>query len=133
MAARLFSTKDGETVLVTEHHVAYIYNWLNKIYKKLGYDEYSEFFKAGEEQTEDAEFDVMDDIRNYCENKRSFIINMLTNPRITAIEIRDFAGSGKESGDKLRTKLVSSGMIIKKAGFYVKSKQFRQLLKEELK
>jgi predicted nucleic acid-binding Zn ribbon protein len=57
---------------------------------------------------------------------------MLTNPRITAVEIRDFSGSGNEAGDKLRTKLVSSGMIIKKTGFYVKSKLFRKLLKEEL-
>lgn len=135
LAARLFSFKDNN-ILVTVNHVTYIYNFLNKVYNKnsFGYGEYSKYFKTSEKQTKDSRTDILKDLNLYCYNeKKNFILNMLTNPRITAIEIRDFLGCNKDRADDFRTKLVANGFLIKKAGFYVKSDIFRKFLKTELK
>ncbi len=135
LAIRLFSTEDGENVIVKEEHVDYIYFWLNKIYNKpsFGYAEYSSFFNQGEEKEESSKIDILKTLNLYCHNLKNFIVNMLTNPRITALEVRDFAGCDKDQADIIRTNLVEAGFLIKKAGFYVKSDIFRKFLKEELK
>lgn len=135
LAARLFSTKDGINILVKDNHVAYINDFLERIYNKpsFGYGEYSDYSKDGEEKSTDNRSEIVRSMQSLCKDMKSFIINMLTNPRITAIEIKDFAGCGKEEADILRTKLVSGGFLIKKAGFYVKSELLRKILKEELK
>lgn len=136
LAVRLFSTKkdDYNNILVTENHVSYIYEFLNRIYNKpsFGYGEYSDFFKAGEDKEKDSREGVFDDLKKYCPDFKSFLINMLTNSRITALEIRDFTRCGKERADELRTKLVANGFLIKKQGFYIKSDLFRKALKDEL-
>lgn len=134
LAARLFSTKNGEAIFVTQHHVQFVCDWLNKIYNKpsFGYGEYSDYFNQGEEQSVDATGEVLNEM-DTMKDKKTFIINMLTNPRITAIEIRDFTGFGRETADDFRQKLVAGGFLIKKAGFYVKSDLFRRILKKELK
>lgn len=133
LAVRLFSMKD-DNVYVTINHITYIYEFLRKTYNKssFGYGEYSKYYKAGEDQKEDSKDDVLSFIHNYCDDTKNFILNMLTNPRITALEIRDFSRCGKERADELRIKLVSNGFLIKKAGFYVKADIFRKLLRQEL-
>ena len=137
LAARLFSTpeNDPEVILVTQFHVKYIYEFLNRIYDKpsFGYGEYSDFFKTGEDKSEDSRNSVINYLQDNVKDMKSFCVNMLTNKIITAIEIRDFSQLSKDKADDLRTKLVSAGFLIKKAGFYVKSDLFRKLLKEELK
>lgn len=136
LAARLFSTDDNAVnIKVNEHHVTYIYEFLQRIYDKpsFGYGSYSEYFRASESETTSGREEIVSTINAYCkENTKSFILNMLTTPRITALEIRDFAHCSKDQADGLRTKLVSGGFIIKKAGFYVKSDIFRKILKKEL-
>ncbi len=137
LAARLFSIRD-DNIFVTENHVAYIYEFLNRIYNKpsFGYGEYSDYFKTSEDKSKNSKDDLLQDLKNYCGTPdiiKSFIINMLTNQRITALEVKDFARCTRDQADMLRTKLVSNGFLIKKAGFYVKSDLFRKILKEKLK
>ena len=135
LAARLFSSDEtGTNIIVTDNHVQYIYEFLDRIYNKpsFGYGDFSDYHKAGEDETINAKDSVMDDITRACPDVKSFILSMLTNPRITALEIRDFARCGKDRADELRSKLVSNGFLIKKAGFYVKSDLFRKMLKKEL-
>jgi hypothetical protein len=139
LAARLFSYdkehNDPNTIYVTENHISYIYEFLNRIYNKpsFGYGEYSEYFRTSEDTTKKEKNDIFDDMQRIAHDLRSFIINLLTNPRITAVEIQDFARCDKDRANKLRTKLVSSGFLIKKQGFYVKSDLFRKALKEKMK
>ena len=133
LAARLFSTDESyENVIVTQHHVEYVYQFLNRIYNKpsFGYGEYSEIY---DEDTGNSRDDIIDDLKTYCENFKSFCINMLKNPKITVMEIRDFMGCGHENADKLRQQMVSSGLLIKKGAFYIKSEKFRVMLKKEVK
>jgi hypothetical protein len=136
LAVRLFSTKDGENVFVTEHHVQFAYDWLNKIYNKpsFGYGDYSDFFKTGQDQTEDSKAVFVKFLNDTIgwENKKDFILNMLTNSKITAIEIADFSRLKRDNADKLRTMLVSNGLLVKREGYYIKSNLFIKVLKEEL-
>lgn len=136
LAARLFSIEEeSSSILVKENHVAYIYEFLNRIYNKpsFGYGEYSSLFKEEERRETSHKTDIMDDINRHALNKKEFIMNMLKNSRITAVEIKDFLRCNKDSADMIRSKLVSAGFLVKKMGFYVKSDAFRKILKEELK
>lgn len=137
LAARLFSTYEdnGRDIYVTENHVTYIFEFLNRIYNKpsFGYGEYSDYFKAGETKTTDSKLDVFTDIARYAYDMKDFILNMLMNARIDALDIRDFLRCTRDQSDLLRSKLVSNGFLIKKAGFYVKSSLFRRALKDELR
>ena len=66
LAARLFSTEDGKTIIVKENHVKYVKRWLEKIYNKksFGYGDYSAFRKETKIEKTSARNIVMKDIEN---------------------------------------------------------------------
>lgn len=59
-AARTFSTDDGERILVTVDHVAFVVAYLERIYsaRSMSYGEYSEQMRKGESLTDDEDAGV---------------------------------------------------------------------------
>ena len=55
LAARLFSTKDGEKLVVEEKHVIFVSNWLNRCYSLdgLGYQDYCKVYSEEHDITEE--------------------------------------------------------------------------------
>ena len=135
LAARLFSTDDGENIRVKEEHVWYIRRWLESIYRKpsFGYEDFSAFDQSTDTKTQEAKEGILGDIKLYCDNEDAFMRNMMNTKKITALEIQDFARSTKARADILRSKLVSINYLERKSGVYIKTAEFRNFLKKELK
>lgn len=66
-AARVFSTVDGEKLLVTAEHVDFVVEFLNRIYcsPAMAYDEYSEAMRRGEHVEDDEQQEIFDAIRQW--------------------------------------------------------------------
>jgi len=131
LAIRLFSTNNGVNVLVKESHVHYIKDWLDIVYNKpvFGYGDYSSMLR---ESRTTAEIDKVKSAIMELEHRRRFIRNLLNKIQITAFDIEELSGLHKDEATALRKLLVQNNYLDKKAGFYVKTPEFRQFLQKEL-
>ena len=125
LAVRLFSTDDGEVVLVTKDHVEYIASWLDKIYSKscFSYDSWSIRSKN------------KDNINN-----SSVKLTLMGEPQLREcfldmgqIRIADMeevmVGGTREKAKELLSLLLNYKALIKKHGYYVKTPAFIRLLR----
>ncbi len=82
IACRLFSTENGEDVIVKKEHADFVYNYLNNIYSKpsLGYAELSSQFKNEEKLVEDAKPKILKSL----DSNRAMASILLSTPVINA-------------------------------------------------
>jgi len=125
LAVRLFSTDDGEIVLVTKDHVEYIASWLDKIYSKscFSYDLWSIRSKNKDNINEaSVKFALMGEPQ-----LRECFLDM-GQIRITDME-EVMAGGTREKAKELLSLLLNYKALIKKHGYYVKTPAFIRLLR----
>lgn len=129
LAARLFSTDNGEDVIVKESHVKYIENYLTTIYSSpcCGYATYSKLL-IGENVLEDRE-DVKRELMK-LPNSKNLTTAMLEAPVIKLFTIVDSTGITKEQAQLLLGFLIRKNAIKHGRRSYYKTQEFIKLLKE---
>lgn len=131
IAGRMFSTIDGEVILVTEDHVDFIYNYLERIYAKpsMGYDLFSLSYKQATSlssekcsllQKEFKEFSTWKLLRELFLEYQSF----------RKSELSDQMGYDIEENKKLFRWLTANRLIRSTAVGYVKQPIFTAFLKD---
>jgi len=136
LACRLFSTKDGVNVIVTEEHITFIRTWLDMIYNKpaMGYGDYSRFHgqTIGEDSTSTERARTI--IEKTClSEKKEFMRHMLAQKQFTVFDIQDLAKCDKYRSDDLRQELLGCGFLEVNKGTFKKTHSFTNFLKKELK
>lgn len=128
VACRLFSTDDGENVIVKKEHVDFVNAFLNTVYDSpyFGYEDFSKH-KVQESTINDSR-KIIETITNLpC---KTFVDKMLSTNTILYDDICDFSGLGKETARELKSELVSANCLRRKKTFYVKTPEFVKLLKK---
>lgn len=131
IAGRTFSTTDGEVILITEDHVDFIYNYLERIYSKpsMGYDLFSNSYKQSTNlsnekctllQNEFREFNTWKLLRELFLEYHSF----------RKTELSDQMGYDIEENRKLFRWLTANRLIKATNNGYVKQPIFTAFLKD---
>lgn len=99
-AAMLYSTTDRENVVVKAEHVAYVVEFMHRIYstKSLGYDKYS----ANENKNSDSSDDKLNDLRNkfamlQVSDLNELISHLYVLPYFSKSHLEDFTGLDRDS------------------------------------
>lgn len=129
LAARLFSTTDGKTLVVYESHVECIYNFLNRIYdsKYFKYDTWSLHKVAG------AQIAYPEEVREFCHNiGYRGCGHLLAQQTLKLTDIENYLGiTHDEAKVKLSKLLLNNAMSrVGKSESYKKSPEFNQMLAE---
>lgn len=127
-AARTFSTKDGEKLLVKKEHIGYAYNFLYHIYSKPsnGYVQLSETER--ERSTLRDPLAVHDILRQAGEALPDLVNGFLEHRMISARDLADYAGMDIFQARSLVSELVRQRAIIKEYGGYAKKPAFKAFL-----
>ena len=109
IACRLYSTDDGENVIVKKEHADFVFNYLNNIYSKpsLGYSELSAQFKHEEQLVENAKPKMMKSL----DQNRSMANILLNTPVINARIIEELLNMTREESKAWMKYLQQNGMI----------------------
>lgn len=126
LAARLFSTDDGVTLLVLPEHVEYVADFLDSVYCKpaVAYDEYSRRFYESETLTDQDK--VVGRIGQYGSH---FVSGLLSFDIIRQSTIEDLSGEDRDGARALLSLLVRSRCLKPEHTWYRKSQAFIRLLK----
>jgi len=130
LAARTFSTEDGEILTVRRCHVEYIEEFLCRVYdsEALGYREFSKSRFTEAKLTDVGE--IVDEIKSLPNNK-SLAEHMLYSENVTWNDIADFAELDKDIALKTVGIFVRNGALRKvRRGGYRKTPAFIDLLKD---
>lgn len=130
IAGRLFSTTDGEIILVTEDHVKFIYEFLEKIYSKpsMGYDLFSLAHKRATTLTQDTKNTLVQDFQGFGSWKllRELLLEYQT---FRKTELADQMGYDIEENRKLFRWLTAKRLIKSVTQGYAKQPSFTAFLK----
>jgi hypothetical protein len=129
-AARMFSTEDGETILVKPEHVKFVEALLDRVFSKpsMGYDLFSLAYKQAVTLTGDRRSRLERDIRSFTDWKDLREL-LLEYQAFRKAEVTDQMGYDPEEQRKL-FKWMSSNKLIKSTPIgYVKQPVFTALLK----
>jgi len=128
LACRLFSTKDGENVIVKPCHVEYVVKFLYSIYDStyFGYSDYSTFRKDADQLSE---IDEVEKLIEQMNNPMQFLQKTLNSNSLVFEDLMDFSGYGREQTKMLRASLMTSNSIKRIKGFYIKTPSFVTFLK----
>jgi len=127
LAIRLFSTRDGHTVLVGPEHAVFVADYLRDIYDRpgMGYDTYSKKFFDRESLKDEAEVLV-----RISEFGMDFITGILTHSIIRQNVIEDLTGLDRNLVRSLLSFLVRSRCLRPEQLWYRKTMPFIKLLKK---
>ena len=131
LACRLFSSDNGERVIVKVAHVEYINQFLNELYDGVyfGYKDYSVNKKEQDVVTEESKIkQTLHDIID----KEKFINKMLGTNTILFEDIVDFSGKTKETARDFKSFLVSHNCLTRRKTWYIKTPEFIKILKRTL-
>lgn len=125
LAARLFSTQDGENIIVNTDHVNYIAEWLDRIYSKpcFSYDMWSKRVK--DKSTMNAEA-----VKMLLFGSSQLRECLLEVGQIHMNDIEEAIVGDRKEAKELLSQLMAHRALIKKHGFYVKTPAFIKLLRE---
>jgi hypothetical protein len=128
VAIRMFSTPDGETVLVKPAHVQFVKNYLDEIFKKasLGYYNMSQAIVRQHNQAMDKKPKVMQFL-NTNEGACEFFLN---NTTFTGKSLEDLLDLDRPAARRYLKFLNKCGMIVQCAAGYKKSPYFIEFLRE---
>jgi hypothetical protein len=127
VACRMFSTEDGENVIVKPEHVEFVVSFLNSIYDStyFGYQDYSKNrIEEGKVKSEGRVETKILQLQN-----QAFINKMLSTSSILFDDIVDFARLSRESTRELISFLVNSNCLKRKNTAYIKTPEFIRILK----
>ncbi len=131
LAARLFSTNDGETLLVRNNHVEYISEWLERQYSApaFGYDRYSASLRSNAEIKSPKL--ILDAI-----NKTAFPMDLVENishsDDFDIQDIMDWSGFDRQQTGSFISLLVRKRAFTRHKRGYRKSPSFIELIREWL-
>lgn len=133
LAARLFSTQDGETLIVLEEHVDYIGKYLCRMYDKpsMGYNIYS--VMKGDILTKEDKKDLIEILVGQ-EYSKDLLSSLLYSKFIRLSDIENFTGLDRADCKNLLSLMVRKRALI--SGYnslYRKTPGFIALIKELLK
>ena len=126
LACRLFSTTTGEDVYVTNEHVEYIADWLNRIYSKpcFSYDTWSA--RAKKKATLN-----MEPVRMLFFGKSPQLKEcLMESGQIKIADIEEVIEGSRVEAKTILSTLLTNRAVIKKHGYYVKTPAFIKLLRE---
>jgi hypothetical protein len=128
LAARLFSTSDGRTLVVRPVHVEYIFDFLNRVYDSqyFGYDLWSDNKKLGQKITNlPAICKIMEQLTP------SGCIKFLELSQFTLRNLEEYMGvPTDEAKARLATLLQNNALKNFRGNSYTKSPQFNKMLRE---
>jgi hypothetical protein len=129
VAARCFSTPDGEDLVVKSHHVQFAYEFLTELYSKpsMGYDVFSSASMSRNQISNDeAVIKTIYGLKRYA---RDFVEGMMGQSKVTSQDMCDFSGTDRMEIQDLVGKLVRLRCLAKDGEYYVKRPGFMALLK----
>lgn len=130
IAARTFSTLDGENLIVEKKHVDFVYNFLNKIYSHpaLGYDVYSNIQKQSTQLTGNTKKYLEDTFKQFSSWKllRDILLDYYA---FRKSEIVDQTGYDNDESRRLFKWMTANKLIRSTAVGYVKQPIFTSFLK----
>jgi len=129
LACRLFSTTDGNRVIVKAEHVETIVKFLYDTYdsKYFGYGDYSLFQK---EENQLGEWDYIKKLITKMENPQQFINKVLNSDTILFEDLMDFANYSRDQTKTLKQSLVATNCIKRHKSYYIKTPEFITFLKK---
>lgn len=127
LAARLFSSRDGNNLVVLPDHAAYIADYLDRTYSKagMGYAAYSKKLFRSETVTDRDE--VIDTIAKYGED---FVQGMLSYSVIRQNTVEDLTGLNRDEVRAFIGLLVRKRCLKPENMWYKKTAPFVRILKE---
>lgn len=140
LAARLFSTPDGEKLVIKKEHVEAVRFIMDMIYRKKSFGYYDKSrtimeTKKSASKRKDNVYEYMKTRFPEIEQRIAVCLRMLELKTFNKVHIEDSCGLGKEEFKSFYSYLLMQGMIISGGRFLEKSKDFievlRQLIKEE--
>lgn len=136
VAARLFSTADGETLAIDWEHVATATEYLHQIYRKpsMAYDRYSRQRTVASTITDNQSLDEL--FRKLANERGSAIWGLMDLPRITPDGLADYVGDPQAAkmfiGDLVRLHCLARVETDRDRGWYMKSPEFNKWLRSQL-
>lgn len=129
LACRLFSTDDGEQVLIKPEHVDFITAFLYEIYdsKYFGYKDYS-IFKKEEGLAE--HLDELTQLIIKLDNPEQFMNRILNADTLLFEDLMDFANYSRDQTKYLKQILVANNCIKRHKSYYYKTPDFVTFLKK---
>ena len=126
LAARLFSTEDGEKVIVNKIHVEYIADWLDRIYSRpcFSYDSWS---MRSKERSNMNEVTVRMLFAGRAAQLKECLLEI---GQIRMADIEEVIKGDRKEAKELLAQLIACRALTKKHGFYVKTPAFIKLLRE---
>lgn len=126
-ACRMYSTKDGENVIVKPEHVEFVYNFLMQIYKKhsLGYWELSQQIREQEQIAAQAHDKVVKFLKQNQDVARVF----LQYNSIVSKDLEDLCDLDCQTVRRFLKFLAKNGMIGKSSRGYKKQPAFIKILR----
>lgn len=126
LAARLYSTPDGKTLVVHENHVKYIYQFLNRIYdsRYFKYDQWSINQMAG------SRIINVEDVIAFCTSIGPYGCMKFHELRaMRCKDVEEYCGiTADEAKSKLSKLLLSNALKRSKGDYYTKTPEFNALL-----
>lgn len=130
MAARLFSTEDGEHLIVKPEHVVSVVDLLQRWYDHPAFD-YRASTSQRRRELELPEPSAMMISRRLAELPRGTIEHLLGTQCLTRGDLQDLTGLDLLGSQQLLSSLVRAGALQKRGGYYVKSPGFISFLRSE--
>lgn len=130
LAARTFSSTDnGNTLYVRPCHVAYVAQFMDKIYSApmFGYDSFSRLI-LGEGKLE--EIDAVKAYLRKLPHSRDVVRNLLEMGAVSVYIMQDLTGQDRDEAQAHVSELLRKGAIKRSRNGYVKTAGFIALLKE---
>ncbi len=126
LACRLFSTEDGEVVLVKPEFVDYISGWLDKVYSKpcFAYDSWSQKVKERNVLDESA---IKELLLSKTVQLRESLLDM---GQIRVTDIEEIISGERKEAKEIVAQLLAFKALQKRHGFFVKAPAFIKLLRE---
>jgi hypothetical protein len=130
IAGRLFSTDNGETLVVKREHAEYAYNFIVQIYSKpcCGYSQLSMAEK--ERSVLPDSNTVIAILKSVGDGFNDLISGLLEHRQISINELCDYAGIDLYQARALISALVRKRALVKEYNWYVKLPAFRKFLIE---
>ena len=131
LAARTFSTEDGETLLVRKCHVEYILDTLNKLYsgKALGYKDYTQAVKITSKMSDADQVKASIASSPY---PKDLVQCLLTAPTLDLQVLQDATGYDRGAAQEMLSLLVRKRALLREKRVYRKAGSFTDLLKDML-
>jgi hypothetical protein len=128
VACRLFSTTDGNDVIITPEHVEYVVNYLNAIYSKESFG-YAQLSETENKKKESIDI-VYKEVVGMFNAKRNIGDIFMTLKFFAINELEFMLNMDREETKKLITYCIKRGLIVRSGNMYRKTEIFNTILRK---